>query len=224
MGDMEVMMEHNSLAESLEVINEALFSKGLSYKAKVDGAIEWIAGRQVRSGKYTGMFAPTDRDYGEGVRLFTGERLRTRLATRNVLTAEAARLLALLGPGMGDELRLTDAWLEQQCFSKACVVGECAHSTLGLMRYLAARAPENGEQRLEAHIAVLSQHRDGKGRWERFPFYYTLLTLAEIDLPGATEEMRYAAPACERVVGRLSKGDRFVQRRRAVVERVLSRC
>jgi hypothetical protein len=217
-------MEHNSLAESLEVINEALFLNGLSSGAKVDGAVEWIAGRQVRSGKYAGMFAPTDRDYGEGVRLFTGERLRTRLATRNILTAEAGRALALLEPGMADGLRLTDGWLDQQCFSKACVVGECAHSALGLMRYLAARAPENGEQRLEAHIAVLAQHRDGRGRWERFPFYYTLLTLAEIDIPAAAEEMRYAVSACERVVGRLAKGDRFVQRRRAVVERVLSRC
>jgi len=216
-------MEHNSLAESLEVINEAICLSGLPSRSKVDGDVEWIAGRQVKSGKYAGMFAPTDRDYEEGIRLFTGERLRTRLATRNILTAEAGRVLALLEPGMADSLRLTDGWLDQQCFSKACVVGECAHSALGLMRYLAARALESGEQRLETHIAVLAQHRDGRGRWERFPFYYTLLTLAEVDLPAATEEMRYAAPACERVVSRLSTGDRFVQRRRAVVERVLSR-
>jgi len=126
---------------------------------------------------------------------------------------------------MGEEvLERTNRWLLEQCFSSVCTVGECAHSTIGLMRYLAAGGLADSEKRLNAHIAVLSQHRDGKGRWRRFPFYYTLLALSETDLPAAVGEMRHAAPACERFLRRSPKGDLFVTRQRVVMERVLARC
>jgi hypothetical protein len=54
--------------------------------------------------------------------------------------------------------------------------------------------------------------------------YYTLLALSETDLPAAVEEMRYAAPACERFLRRSPKDDGFALRQRDVVERVLARC
>jgi hypothetical protein len=92
------------------------------------------------------------------------------------------------------------------------------------MRYLAASGLADSEERLNAHIAVLSQHRDGKGRWRRFPFYYTLLVLSETDLPAAVGEMRYAVSACERVLRRFPKDDVFALRQRAVVEGVLAGC
>ena len=31
-------------------------------------------------------------------------------------------------------------------------------------------------------MKMLKAHCDGKARWGRFPFYYTLLALSEIDL------------------------------------------
>ena len=47
-------------------------------------------------------------------------------------------------------------------------------------------------------LRVLAGYRtDGRG-WRRFPFYYTLLALTEIDLPAARAELRWAAPAAER--------------------------
>jgi hypothetical protein len=91
------------------------------------------------------------------------------------------------------------------------------------MRYLAAGGLDS-EKRLNAHLAVLSQHRDGRGRWRRFPFYYMLLALSESDLPAAVEEMRYAVPACERFLQRSPKDDVFALRQGAVVERALARC
>ena len=48
------------------------------------------------------------------------------------------------------------------------------------------------------------------------------LALSEIDLPSARQELRYAAPACERVLKRLSGADP-VTRRRDIVLRALSR-
>lgn len=217
-----MIIHHHSLAVTLDAVNEALFSGRSLSKAEEEEAARWIASQQVEAGKQAGLFAPTEDDYQEGVRLFTGEGLRTKLAARNILTAEAARTLILFD--MGEEvLERTNRWLLEQCFSRACTIGECAHSTIGLMRYLAAGGLDS-ERRLNAHIAVLSQHRDGQGRWRRFPLYYTLLVLSETALPAAVEEMRYAAPACERVLQRAPKDDVFAPRQRAVVEKVLARC
>jgi len=208
---------------TLDAVNEALFNGRSLSKVENKETVRWIAGRQVEVGKQAGLFAPTEDDYQQGVRLFTGERLRTKLAARNILTAEAARALLLFDIG-GDILERTNRWLLGQCFASACTVGECAHSTIGLMRYLAVGGLADSEKRANAHIAVLSQHRDGQGRWRRFPFYYTLLALCETDLPAAVEEMRYAAPACERFLRRSPRDELFAPRQRAVVERVLARC
>lgn len=217
-----MIIHHNSLSMTLDAVNEALFNSRSLSNAEKEGVARWTADRQVKVGKQAGLFVPTEDDYQEGVRLFTGERLRTKLAARNILTVEAARAMVLFGMG-GDILERTDRWLLKQCFSSACTVGECAHSTIGLMRYLTVGGLDS-EKRLNAHIAVLSQHRDSQGRWRRFPFYYTLLALSETDLPAAVEEIRYAAPACERFLRRSPKDDLFAPRRRAVVERVLTRC
>ncbi len=70
-------------------------------------------------------------------------------------------------------------------------------------------------------MQALKNHRDGKNRWRRFPFYYTLSALQEIDLQAAVEEMRYAAPVLERAIRRAPKPTPYGQRRRVLAERIL---
>ena len=48
------------------------------------------------------MFAPTNEDYTEGVRLFTGERISSRVGTGHILGEEACRALLLLDVGLGE--------------------------------------------------------------------------------------------------------------------------
>jgi hypothetical protein len=225
-----MLLQSDSLAATLDAVDEALFYDRTLPEADLKATAHWLAERQVRSGKWAGMFAPTDLDYGHGVKLFTGEKLHTRLAARNVLTAEAARALTLFSrtrSGVQDAEQCVDdanRWLAGQCFSRDCMVGECAHSGIGLMRYVAVRDGDRARQWLEHHIEMLSRCRDGKGRWKGLPFYYTLLTLSEIDLLPAFQELRYAMPACERVWKRLSNDNPVTRRRRDIVLRVLSRC
>jgi hypothetical protein len=211
-----------SLAATLDGFNEMVFyGRPLPQSGE---AVAWIASRQVKSGVQAGMFVPTDDDYREGVTLFTGEKLRTKLAARSVLTAEAARALMLAGEEsteIQDALARANRWLFGQCFSRSCTVGECAHSTVGLMRYLAVAKLDDAEQRLDRHVNALSEHRDGKGRWKRFPFYYTLLALTEIALPAIIAELRYAAPACTRALARMMEDDRFSSRRRVILQKAL---
>ncbi len=85
-----MLVQSNSLAATLDAVDEALFYDRTLPEVDVDETARWLAGQQVRSGKWAGMFAPTDLDYDHGVRLFTGEKLQTRLAARNILTTEAA--------------------------------------------------------------------------------------------------------------------------------------
>ena len=79
------------------------------------------------------------------------------------------------------------------------------------------------DERLSGGLKYLKSFRDGKGRWRRFPYYYTLLALSEIHGLDADAEIRYAAPGLERMLRRKGNGDRFDLRRRMLAERVLAR-
>jgi hypothetical protein len=217
-----------SLGETLDTLNQALYFHHSIPTSQQQETTAWILERQQKDGRHPGMYSPTGLDFTEGVRLFTGEKLYTALATRNLLGQECARALTLLAPKsreVEESLRKATQWMLAQCYAtEYCVIGECAHSAVGFMRYLAVSNLDDGETRMVDHIKNLSQHRDGKGRWDRFPFYYTLLALSEIDLPSALEELRYSTPACERVLLRWSNGGKYSHRRRFVIEDALSRC
>lgn len=223
----------SSLAATLDAVNDALFCGRRLPKSQREEAAKWIAGRQGKPGSYAGMFAPTDRDFSEGIRLFTGERFATRAGTAHVLGEEACRALILLNVRTKDVrdalsratagmlIRLRDAvkreknmgrpWLGQYC---------CGKCTVALWRHLAVGGLENAERHLAAGMRGLRLLRTGDGKWRRLPSYYTLLALSEIGLPTAVREMRYAAPTCERILNRLPKDNAFDRRRRAVAESV----
>jgi hypothetical protein len=94
-----MIVRQDSLAATLDAVNEALFNGRALSRAEKEEAARWVASRQVKAGKQAGLFAPTEDDCQGGVRLFTGERLRTKLAARNILTVEAARALLLFDMG-----------------------------------------------------------------------------------------------------------------------------
>ena len=88
---------------------------------------------------------------------------------------------------------------------------------------MAAGGLSKRRERLAGGLKFLKEHRDGKGGWHRFPFYYTLLALSEMEAKGESREIQYAAPVLERMLKRRSRGGKFETRRRAVAERVLAR-
>ena len=69
---------------------------------------------------------------------------------------------------------------------------------------------------------MLASCRAGGNRWSRFPFFYTLLALTEMEGPEARKELRWAAPAAERSLKALRGSGRYLRRRRAVLERTLA--
>ena len=217
-----------SLSATVDAINEAFFFGRSILKSDRQRAAKWIAGRQGEPGSYAGMFAPTKKDFAEGIRLFTGESIKTRAGTAHILGEEACRALILLDAGdyeASDALDLaSDGMLARLRKEPRPGMYCCGKCSCALWRHLSAGGLDHAERRLAAGMKALKSCRDGKGRWKVFPFYYTLLALSEIDLSSAVREMRYAAPSCERVLKQSPKDDRFAQRRRLLAERILAKC
>ena len=214
-------MHYGGLSTTLDHINDLFFVGMPPTENEKIRAARWITARQVQSGRDAGLFVPCADDSAADL-LFTGEKLWTTSAVRYVRTAEACRSLLLLGRPLDTcqpTLERAYGRLLATCFADDCVMGECAHATLCLMRLLAVGGLPDADARLERHLATLRQYRDGKGHWVRFPFYYTLLALSEIDTSAAICEKRYAAAACQCF---LRRTDVLDARRSLLMERIIA--
>ena len=190
-----------------------------------------IASRQGLPGSYAGMFAPTGLDFRRGMRVFTGEAVRSGAATAHILGEECCRLLlklvvkdrqvsAALARAEAGMLERLSSWdrLHAEHTGFHC----CGICTASFWRHLAAGGLDSRGPRFRNGLRVLASLRTGSGRWNRFPFFYTLLALTEIELPEARRELRWAAPAAERSLKTLRGAGRFPKRRRAVLEQALA--
>lgn len=160
----------------------------------------------------------------DSLRLFTGERIRTRQAVNAIFFEEGARALIQIDlPTVAGVMAMETArrYLTGKCFTVGCMEGECAHAAVGWLRYLSVTDFPDSERRLEAGLRQVNSLRDAGGRWKGLPFYYTLLMLCEQDRPAARRELRHASSTCERLLALQPVDDLYGQRRRTVLERVL---
>jgi hypothetical protein len=220
-----------SLAETLNNLDEAFFLQRALTRAERITAARWIAERQGKYGSYADMFAPTDRDFEKGIKVFTGESVRSGAATGHILGEEACRALVLLKvPDPMTKAALARARFgmlrrlrETETRSKVHGIYCCGICSAAYWRNVAAGGLDRREARLAAGMKQLRAHRLGDGQWRRFPFFYTLLALSEIRLKSAVEEIRYAAPRCERYLKHAHGTGAFARRRRLLAERILAR-
>jgi hypothetical protein len=63
-------------------------------------------------------------------------------------------------------------------------------------------------------VASLTAERDGAGGWNRFPFYYTLLFLAEADPKLSRREIEYCSERVRRAKRLMQKKTDWVSERR----------
>ncbi|MHA1211108.1 MAG: hypothetical protein ACTSSH_01490 [Candidatus Heimdallarchaeota archaeon] len=197
-----------SLAKTIDSLNECLFYNKSLPKKELNYLFKIINDRQMHTGKNIGQISLTPNDYVEGSRLFTGEKLHTKLAVKNILTQETFRVISISdedGTHTNGSLELANKWLTESCFAEFCSVGECSHSTIGYMRYLNTFKPKNTKKTLITFIELLKQHRNKRKRWDGFPFYYTLLALSEIHLVEAKNELQLALPACEKRISGIER-------------------
>ena len=225
------ILETNSLAITIDNLTDAFFYERRIPSAEKLEIARWIAGRQGEKGSYSGLPAPTDFDFNSPVILYTGEKVTSRVGRAHIIGEEAMRALYLLGvkdPSVKAAMKgASDVFSKRIGFPKP---GEgyycCGLCTPWYWRHLSAGGySENGwnEKEIARGMKFLKGHRDGNGKWRRFPFYCTLFALLDIDDKGAVGEIKYAAPSIERYIRRGRRVDKISSRRYDILEKVLGR-
>jgi hypothetical protein len=221
-----------SVSETVDAINAALFD-GRTLTAVARGeAARWIAGRQGLPGAYADTFAGFPAERSNGIVLFTGERIASASA-RHILAEEASRVLRQLRVRDREVTRALNSAHDglMKCLARAAADPRngnpglfcCGKCSVGLWRNLLAGGLDRQDERLRRGASHLRSMRDGEHGWRRFPFWYTVLALSEMDSTEARSALKHAAPALERTASAAVPSARYARRRHAVAVRALSR-
>jgi len=204
----------------LEEVQQGFRSKSPAY---VQEALQWILSRQGLPGSYSNLFMPTAQDATQGARLLTGERMQSGGGTRHVLGEEALRTVIVW------RLQSTPAVKEavkgfNQIIERGGKSGSyCCHTcTMSFLRTLTVVKPDKVDEIVGKGLNKIRKERTSDGRWHGFPFYYTLLTLSEIDTASAHAELRHAGKTAERLLKRYQNDDRVSRFRRLALEKTLA--
>jgi hypothetical protein len=226
-----VLINRTSLSQTVDAINAADFDGRHLTAAERREAARWIAARQGLPGSYAGTFAGFPAERSKGIVLFTGERI-TSASARHILgeeTSRALRLLEVPDRGVARALAAADEALLRR-FARAAEDRRkrnpglycCGKCSVGLWRNLLAGGLDHREERLRSGARHLQSMRDGKHGWRKFPFWYTVLALSEMDGREAKAELQYAAPVLERVATRARASTVYARRRQALATRTLN--
>jgi hypothetical protein len=225
-----MLINSSSLSETLDAIHAARFDgRGLAAAERGEAA-RWIAGRQGLPGAYADTFAGFPSERSKGIVLFTGERI-TSASARHILGEEASRALRQLrvrDSRVTRALEGADAGL-MRCLVRAAADPRngnpglfcCGKCSVGLWRNLLAGGLDRHEERLTRGASHLRSMRDDEHQWRRFPFWYTVLALSEMDSTEARKELKHAAPVLERAASAAVPSARYARRRHELAVRTL---
>ncbi|HLP09158.1 MAG TPA: hypothetical protein VK178_13415 [Opitutaceae bacterium] len=220
-----------NLESVIDALAEALFFQRPLPASERTAAIRWIVGRQGQPGAYADTFAPTAGDRENGIRLFTGEVVRSNVGIGHLLGEEACRVLAAapkrdratqaaLDRAVASMTARIDGWERTGAVAGTYCCGTC---TVGYWRNLANGLFPRADQRLRDGLAYLAKLRLSDGTWRLFPFFYTSLALTEIGPARASDELRHAAQRWRRILPRLEHSTApFACRRAELGRRVLA--
>ncbi len=219
-----MILDTDSLMNTVDHINEQfLTGKRISPQEGLEAA-RWISTRQGKKGAYRTLYAPTQTDFGRGIHNFPGEKL-TSASARHVLGQEAARAVWLLGsqdPIIKATYNQAVAWMRDHEGFQQTGTFCCGRCTPAFWRHYWAGNFKNKEASLVRGLDTLKLSRDGKGRWGRYSFPYTIYALLDIDLEPALQELKYALPAMERSIKALRSGT-FSNRRKMILEKAIEK-
>src|SRR5262245_36340788 len=185
-----MLINRTSLSQTVDAVNAAQFDGRPLAKTDCRQVARWIAARQGLPGAYGGTFAGFPSERSKGIVLFTGERI-TSASARHILGEEASRALRQLGVRDPNVTRALDAPNSglMRCLERAA--GDprngnpglycCGKCSVGLWRNLLAGSLDRREERLRRGASQLRSMRSGEHQWRRFPFWYTVLALREMD-------------------------------------------
>jgi hypothetical protein len=221
-----------SLSQTVDAVNAAQFEGRAIAATERTQVARWIAARQGLPGSYGGTFAGFPSERSRGIVLFTGERIQSASA-RHILGEESSRALRLLRVRDGAVARALEAADHGllQCLARAAEDVRrqnpglfcCGKCSVGVWRNLLSGGLDRREERLRSGASHLRSVRDGEHGWRKFPFWYTVLALSEMDADEATAELKYAAPELERTAKRPEASAVYARRRQELATRTLNR-
>ncbi len=229
----ESLLDERSLAETLWRLEEVRMGFSQAEEDEVERALDWVASRQGMEGAYPveghRLFAPAEEDKDE-VELITGERFQSTGGTDHILGEEALRALILWGREEDDAaqrgVKALEAILDLEEDSgthRDSGLFCCAKCSVAMLKTVSIARTEAYEKTIRNGIQNIKKSRDGEGRWNSYPFYYTLFALSEIKTPEALAELRYAGEKAEGLLGRYEGDDRRSLFRRVALETALDR-
>ena len=224
------LLNRRSLSETLGRINEAFFLGETIDFAEAAQAGEWIRGRLGKGIHYGGGFGLLPSEVERGVYTFTGEPLHAA-SMRHITTEEACRVLNLLKPRINQpmpELQVATDLLRasvRQSLEAGAPEGFfcCGPCSVAVWRHVNGGGLSEYGKQIPNGLKVLKEHRRGDGTWRRYPFYFTLSALVEMDPDLVSDELQYVRPRVNRLLKRSHAHPVFGPRRRAILERVASR-
>ncbi len=228
-----MLIDRSSLSRTVDAVNAAHFDGRPLAAAERSQTARWIAARQGLPGCYGGTFAGFAVERAKGIALFTGERIGSASA-RHILGEESSRALRLLRIRDRVVTRALDAADDglMQCLTRAAAEPRngnpglycCGKCSVGLWRNVLAGGLDRRDERLRRGALHLRSVRDGEHGWRKFPFWYTVLALSEMDSAEAKRELTYASPALERIARRSVPSAVFASRRHELAIRALNSC
>ncbi len=226
-----MLINRASLSQTVDAINAAHFDGRALAALERGQAARWIAARQGLPGSYGGTFAGFPSERSRGIVLFTGEHIASASA-RHILGEEASRTLRLLRVRDRTITRALEAADDglMRCLARAAEDPRkrnpglycCGKCSVGLWRNLLAGSLDRCEERLQRGVLHLRSVRDGEQGWRKFPFWYTVLALSEIDSGEAKTELKYVAGALERAASRAGPSAVYARRRQELAARTLN--
>jgi hypothetical protein len=221
------ILDQTSLGKTIWNLEEARLSGLCSGESRVRAALDWVVERHAAPNSYRAqLFAPTPDDLRDKRPLSTGEASSpSRAGTMHILGEEAARELERWGYHSGWE---RDRTMEAIARSFSPPEGPasprpgvfcCRACSAARWRAVGAGRPPGWEEILADGLRVLAEHRTlENGSWRGFPFYYTLLALADMPLEEAAREARHARDRAERLLLRATADDQPHRFRRLALE------
>jgi hypothetical protein len=225
------LINSTSLSRTVDAVHAARFEGRTLGAGERRRAAQWIAARQGLPGAYGNTFAgfPAER---AGIVLFTGERIE-HASARHILGEEASRALRQLRVRDAAATRALAAADEGllRCLARAAEDPRrtnpglfcCGKCSVGLWRNLLSGGLDRQDERLQKGAAHLRSMRKGASEWRKFPFWYTVLALSEMDNEAANAELKYAAPELTRVANRPVPASPYARRRHELAVRTLNR-
>jgi hypothetical protein len=219
------------LSKTVDAINAVLFEGGTLSGRQRDAVVRWIVARQGLPRAYAGTFAGFPGELTHGISIFTGERI-TSASARHIIGEETCRVLRLIAAAdrvAAPALERANHALQNRIDAAAADPRHdnpglycCGKCSVGFWRNLLSGGLDRQEERLYHGVGELRASRDDDG-WRRFPFWYTILALSEMDFRAATNELAYAAPRLERTAERATATSPYGLRRKTLAARALDR-